>query len=316
MDWMQLTPLTAEELEERISALAVECGIVLKEGRAGFAPDAAPDLPDIVEEKDYSEAVWPWRRLMCECANYLLLQSLMFQNLLRNHPGEPTNFLRACWSLSTKAASDARCTLHLCDYGYVSQASMVARSCIESIEALAAFSLDRDSADTFVSAETPDQANHAWYIAIRKNARRTIDTAFAEIIELDEETIAWRRNNRRVLGAMTHPSFMAPLLNIFSVWQDGKEGHPVLPAKTTGCVPLFQAVADTCFEYASVLLLTARGNPDDIDVDTPAHENVGFFEEDWLDSYASRGHKFFQRLWVFFLKHQESEPFSRWRTFG
>lgn len=313
-DQKQRAPLTADELEERISTLAVECGIVLKDGYAGFAPEEPPDSQDIAAEKGYADAVWPWRRLMSECLSYLAIQSLMLENLLRHQPGEPSNFMRASWSLSTKAASDARCILHLCDLGYVTQASIIARSCIETIEALAAFCLDRNSADAFVSAQTPDQANHAWYILVRKNARRTIDTAFAEIVESDPETLAWRRHNRRVLGAMTHPSYMAPLLNVFSVWQDGSDGHPMLPAKTMNCVTIFQAIADTCFEHASVLLMIAGRDRDKIDVLPRSYENVGFFEEDWLDSYASLGPKYLQRLWLFFLAHQESEPFSLWRS--
>lgn len=312
-DQGQGAPSTASELEKLISIIAVECGILLKDGCAGFAPEAAIDSLRIAEEKGYAEAVWPWRRLMSECLNYLLIHSLMLESLLRQHSGEPTNFVRACWSLSTKAASDAQCVLHLCDQGFVPQASIIARSCIESIEALAAFTLDRSAADAFVSAQTPEEANHAWYVLIRKNARRSINSAFAEIVEIDQDTTEWRHHNRRLLGAMTHPSYMAPLLNIFSVWQDGNEGHPILPARTKACVQIFQAIADTCFEYSSILQLTARGNPDEIDNIIPTYKNVGFFKEDWLDSYASRGHKFFQRLWLFFLTNQESKPFSLWR---
>jgi hypothetical protein len=315
-DQRQVPPATLGALEERISAIAVECGIILNDGFAGFEAEAPPDLQHVAEERDYAEAVWPWRRLMAECVNYLSIQSLTFESLLRREAGGYSNFVRASWSLSTKAASDARCVLHLCDHGFVAQASIVARSCIEAIETLAAFTLERDSADSFVAAQTPEEANHAWFALIRKKARRAMDDAFADIVEMDQATVEWRTHNHRLFGALTHPSYLAPMLNMFSDWKDGVDAHPIFPARTVNCIKAFQAIAEACFEYASLLLLTADKARDTDGSDAAAaatpHENVGFFEEDWLDSYASRGHKFFQRLWIFFLQHQEQSPFSLW----
>lgn len=84
------------------------------------------------------------------------------------------------------------------------------------------------------------------------------------------------------------------------------------------CVSLFETVADVCFEYASVVLLSIHGvrdtGRDDLEVVATPYENAGFFDEAWIDSYASRGHKFFQRVWLFYLQHQDGLPFSLWRA--
>jgi hypothetical protein len=308
-------PSNEAELEEQISAIAVGCGIVLNDGYAGFAPEAASTaLYSIAEERGYADCVWPWRRLMTECVNYLAIQSLAFEMALRRDEPTPNDFIRAAWSLSTKATSEARCVLHLCDHGFPGQAAIVARSCIETIEALAAFLLDPESTSAFVASKTPDEANRTWFELIRKKARRAIDDAFAEIVELDERTKDWRQHNLRLHGALTHPSYMAPMLNLFLDWEDGREGHPTLPARTMNCVQVWQAIVAACFEYASLVLLRVAGPVDAVSAEPPmAYENVGFFEEAWLDSYAGRGHKFFQKLWIFFVERQYSPPFSTWR---
>jgi hypothetical protein len=135
---------------------------------------------------------------------------------------------------------------------------------------------------------------------------------------MDQETAEWRHHNRRLLSGLTHPSYLAPMLNLFADWEEGEEGHPLLPARSLNCVKLFQAVADSCFEYASLLLLTVNGRRDTNGTDVVSkalpYENVGFFEDDWLDSYASRGHKFFQRLLILFLQHEGYPPFSLWNA--
>jgi hypothetical protein len=312
----QDVPATESSLEERIAVIAVECGIILKDGCPGFAPEPALAASQhVAEEKGYAEAVWPWRRLMAECINYLTIQSLTFEMVLRREDVNTTNFLRAAWLLSTKAASDARCALHLCDHGFAAQAAIVARSCIETIEALAAFVLDPDSADAFVSSQTLDEANHTWFALIRNKARRAMDDAFAKFVTMDQKTEEWRQHNRRLQGALTHPSYLAPMLNLFSKWEEGRTAHPTLPARTMDCVQVSQAIASSCFEYASLVLFHLAGSPvrGEEAQPTPLHKNVGFFEEDWLDSYASRGHKFLQRLWSFYLQYQDSPPFSLWR---
>lgn len=253
---------------------------------------------------------------MAECVNYLIIQSLKHEGLLGKSKGEAGDFQRAAWSLSTKAASDALCVLQLCDRGFVPQATIVARSCVEAIEVLAAFTVKRDYAVSFVAARTPDEANQNWYRVLRK-ARATMDAAFADYVEIDEDTQGWRNDNRRFLGAHSHPSFVVPLLNSYSTWETEEFAHPLLPARTRTCVRVFQPIADACFEYASLLMHATDGQRAAADqryeLPTNPYANCGFFEEDWLDSYAAYGHRFIQLLWIIYIANQNDPPFCLWQ---
>lgn len=308
-------PSTPRQLERLIARLAVENGIVLNYGRAGLKTPKAPRIPDVPQEKGYAEGTWPWRRLMEECINYLTILSLTCEAVLVKSEKD-NNYLRAAWSLSTKAASDALCVLQLCDRGFVPQASMVARSCIEAIEVLSAFTIKRDDADPFVAAQTPQDANLNWH-RVQKKARRKMDAAFAEFVEIDKETLDWREENRRFLGAHIHPSFVAPMLNIHSKWENNAPAHPLMPARTKTCVRVFQPIADACFEFSALLQLSTRGRRGGIGKqDGPpiqGYENRGFFTENWLDSYATFGHQFIQQLWLMYIWHQKDPPFCDWR---
>ncbi|MDX2236031.1 MAG: hypothetical protein NW203_00565 [Hyphomonadaceae bacterium] len=306
-------------LEKSIAKLATDSGIVLnKDGYAGWGPTLGdePEVPEHVgEEKGYLLAVWPWRRLMVECINYLSINALAFQQLVRNEKFQQDLF-RALCSQHVKAASDAICVLHMADHGYVAQSAVIAQSCKESMEACALFMLDPSAADVFVGAETLDEANDVWFSTIRK-ARKAVDKALTNLAPRDVDTADWMHHKNRLFGALKHPSHIGPMLNAYVEWEDGRTARPMLPARTLDCVTVFQTIAATCFELASIVLLAAHGRRDDTSPATATedrpYEIAGFFEEDWLDSYASRGHKFMQNLWCFYIERQEEQPFVAWR---
>ena len=310
-----------ERLNSDIKAIATDCGIELLEDELPFDPIYPYPNDDILSDPDYQLAIQPWMELAKECLRFLIVNSLAFEQLIHKRHGD---FIKAQFSLMLRAAQDYRSIIDLIESGHSLQADVVLVSMIETLEFASAVVIDPELAIGFVAADTPEDANKFWHQYISKSkARKKIDGMMELFLKPHKgekgivEHYAWKSEALKVLGATKHPNFVAPLIPLYESADREAPAMLQIPKRRTYSVKTIQLAADACVEYANVVLLKfAPKNPsEDNDGKEPDDENepAGFFDERWLDSYASRGHKFLQLVWLYFLNHQDEHPFNLWQ---
>ncbi len=259
----------------------------------------------------------PWRRLAIECVNYLSILSFTSTEVLSDFPegkNEITRrFLQSQFSLTSRASLDIRSIIDLIDNGYGTQADIISSSTAEVLELAAAIWIDREIAVPFYEADTHDKANKFWHAYLSKGKVRKIIEKFLleEVPNLEDsrpEHMAWKSQTGRYLGATKHPSYFTPFLHIFSEIEEDVPYHPIEPILSPSSVATYQHIADHCVELANVILLSVVRRSS-----RPNSRKRRFFEDEALNSYAERGHKFMQKLWIYYLENQDRHPFSLWR---
>lgn len=307
-------------LRTKFIEIAETLGISLNDGELPFGNLLDVNSVKVAEDSSYQTAMQPWLPLGEECLRYLTVMSILFQKGIEKHN---TDFVRAQWSLVSRACQDCRAILKLIDDGFTLQADTLLASYLETLEFAAALFIDSELAGQFVSAETPEESNAFWFRYIAKSkARNKIDALMKEFFvaashDLDrDEYEQWRSEHRRILGSSKHPNYVSVFVPLFENFPEDSPPFLQMPARRSYSVKTIQALADACVEYANVILLLFARKSEDSDQDfaIDAQEIEGLiFEEEWLNSYATRGHKFMQTVWIYYLEQQDLPPFNIWR---
>lgn len=302
-----------KELEVAILQLAKSVGVIPHNKVVGFEWEQPEPKPQVIQEKGFTSAIWPWRRLAIECLNYSTVLSLASLQVTSH----TTNvFAKAQYSLLTKVSLDIQAILQLIALGFPQHANIVLSSTIESLELAAGIWIEPGLAENFIAVETPDEANHFWHKFVAKNkTRRLIDDQVEKLIgKNDIDACAyseWRTENMQFFGATRHASYMTPFLSIYSKTENDVGYLPGQPICSLTSVRTVQALASSTVDLASAIGISTKSRKglERSQRDLPKR----FFEEDFLNSYAGKGHMFIQKLWIYYLERQDLPPFSLWR---
>lgn len=304
-----------DELKAKILEIATSALIELNDGKLAFDPIYDNEY-EAIEESGYREAIWPWRLLAFECLRYLTVTSLSFEFMLRKRIDD---IYRGQFALTVRACQDCQAIIALIDRGHTLQAETLLATTLETLEFACAGVIEPSLMAEFVAAQEPEKANAFWHSKIaRSKARKKVDKLFDNFLEgtySAGEYREWRTEALRKIGAVKHPSYAPTVLPAHENFPDDAVFALQLPIRRKQSVNTIQLLADACVEYASTVLLTfaPRPKPGDEKRSPKAKQGFGLFDELWLDSYAARGHKFMQLLWIYFLENQDQPPFVNWR---